>query len=66
MPAPIGRDFERTRSQLEVWLPERLASRFGETEDVRVAEPTGPEGTGFSSDTLMFDVTRMRMPRGHS
>jgi aminoglycoside phosphotransferase (APT) family kinase protein len=57
VPAPVGRDFERTRSQLEAWLPERLASRFGDVADVRVAELTGPEGTGFSSDTLMFDVS---------
>lgn len=57
MPAPVGRDFERTRGQLEAWLPERLAARFGDVEDVHVGELTGPEATGFSSDTLLFDVS---------
>ena len=59
MPAPVGRDFEHTRGQLEAWLPERLASRFGDVEGVRVGELTGPEATGFSSDTLLFDVSWM-------
>lgn len=57
MPAPVGRDFERTRVQLEAWLPDRLAERFGPVRDVRVGELHGPEATGFSSDTLMLDVS---------
>lgn len=57
MPAPVGRDFEKTRRQLEAWLPERLAERFGDVAEVRVGELSGPEATGFSSDTLLFDVT---------
>jgi len=56
MPAPLGRDFELTRKQLEDWLPGRLAERFGDVSDVRVGELGGPEATGFSSDTLLFDV----------
>ena len=58
MPAPIGRDFERTRQQLEAWLPAPLAARYeGDVTGVQVGELTGPEATGFSSDTLMFDVS---------
>ncbi len=57
MPAPVGRDLELTRSQLEAWLPEQLPSRFGDVADVRVGELSAPEATGFSSDTLMFDVS---------
>ena len=56
MPAPVGRDFEATRTRLEAWLPKRLAERFGDVGDVRVGPLTGPEATGFSSDTLLFDV----------
>lgn len=57
MPAPVGRDFEQTRRQLEAWLSERLASRFGDVSDVVVGTLKGPEATGFSSDTLIFDVS---------
>lgn len=57
MPAPVGRDLELTRSELEAWLPEPLAARFGDVADVHVGELTGPEATGFSSDTLLFDVS---------
>lgn len=56
MPAPVGRDFELTRKQLEAWLPERLAGAFGDVSRVHVGELTGPEATGFSSDTLLLDV----------
>ncbi len=56
MPAPVGRDFEKTRRELAGWLPARLAQEFGEVRDVEVGELSGPEATGFSSDTLMFDV----------
>jgi aminoglycoside phosphotransferase (APT) family kinase protein len=56
VPAPVGRDFEKTRQQLAAWLPEHLADSFGDVRDVVVGELTGPEATGFSSDTLMFDV----------
>jgi aminoglycoside phosphotransferase (APT) family kinase protein len=58
MPAPVGRDFEQTRHQLQAWLPELLRAHWDdEVSDVRVGELAGPEATGFSSDTLMFDVS---------
>lgn len=53
MPAPIGRDLERTREQLRDWLGEQLAG----ASDVAVGPLTGPAGTGFSSDTLLFDIS---------
>lgn len=51
MPAP-RRDLEQTRKQVLAWLPARLP---GATE-IDVSELTGPGATGFSSDTLMFDL----------
>lgn len=57
MPAPVGRDFELTRKQLEAWLPEKLSEQFGDAGRVTVGPLTGPEATGFSSDTLLFDVS---------
>jgi len=52
MPAPIGRDAARTRSQLEEWF------RAREPDAARVSLEIlgGPSETGFSSDTLMFDL----------
>jgi aminoglycoside phosphotransferase (APT) family kinase protein len=57
MPAPVGRDLELTRKQLAGWLPERLAERWGDVGEVEVGRLTGPEATGFSSDTLLFEVS---------
>jgi aminoglycoside phosphotransferase (APT) family kinase protein len=63
VPAPVGRDFERTRQQLQAWLPGPLSERFGDVAEVRVGPLSGPEATGFSSDTLLFDV---RFERGRA
>lgn len=52
MPAPRERDFERTRRDLETWL----AARMPAARDLAVGELAGPGTTGFSSDTLLFDV----------
>lgn len=52
MPAPVGRDLGLTRKQLGEWLPGAL----GGVEALEVGELTGPGSTGFSSDTLIFDV----------
>jgi aminoglycoside phosphotransferase (APT) family kinase protein len=52
MPAPQGRDLELTRRSLLSWLRTRLP----EAQDLRVSGLTGPGATGFSSDTLMFDL----------
>lgn len=53
MPAPVGRDLELTRAQLLGWFENALP----DASDVEVGELTGPGGTGFSSDTLLFDLT---------
>lgn len=51
MPAP-RRDLERTQQLLEQWLTQRLACPPG----VQVSRLRGPTETGYSSDTLLFDV----------
>ncbi len=53
MPAPIGRDLAKTRKQLQAWFPGVLPD---DASDVEVGEVTGPGGTGFSSDTLIFEL----------
>lgn len=52
MPAPHGRDLSATRSALEGWLAERLP----EARELRISDLVGPGSTGFSNDTLMFDL----------
>ncbi len=52
MPAPHGRDLEATRVQLLEWVTLRLP----EIPSPRIENLGGPGATGFSSDTLMFDV----------
>ncbi len=52
MPQPINRDIERTRKDLVAWLERRLPP--GAALEARSLG--GPELTGFSSDTLMFDL----------
>lgn len=52
MPAPHERDLEETRERLERWL----AARHPSAQELRVGPLAGPEGTGYSSDTLMFEL----------
>lgn len=52
MPAPRGRDYEKTRGLLAEWLRDRLPG----ARDLRVSALSGPAATGFSNDTLLFDV----------
>jgi aminoglycoside phosphotransferase (APT) family kinase protein len=52
MPAPVGRDLEATRLQLEGWF----AKRIPEAREIELGELSGPGSTGFSSDTLIFDL----------
>ena len=51
MPPP-RRDFEKTRRILEDWFRARLPA----ARDVEVGALAGPSATGFSSDTLLFDL----------
>jgi aminoglycoside phosphotransferase (APT) family kinase protein len=61
MPAPHGRDLELTRKRLTEWFAERLT----DASDVSVSELAGPGTTGFSNDTLMFDLGYRRGDRQH-
>jgi len=51
VPVP-RRDLEQTRKQLLSWLPARLPK----ATEIDVSELKGPGATGFSSDTLLFDL----------
>lgn len=51
MPVP-RRDLERTREQLLRWLHRRLPRASG----LSLSPLTGPAATGFSNDTLLFDL----------
>ena len=53
MPAPLGRDLEQLRSRLESWFASVLPD---DASGIEVGEVGGPGGTGFSSDTLIFDL----------
>jgi aminoglycoside phosphotransferase (APT) family kinase protein len=52
LPLPRGRDLEKTRRQLADWLRARLPA----AGDLAVSPLSGPAATGFSNDTLLFDV----------
>jgi aminoglycoside phosphotransferase (APT) family kinase protein len=52
MPAPRNRDIEQTRARLEAWFSARLPG----AQDLRISDLAGPGDTGFSNDTLMFDL----------
>jgi aminoglycoside phosphotransferase (APT) family kinase protein len=52
VPAPHGRDLIATRERLARWFAGALEG----ASDVRLSELSGPGATGFSSDTLLFDV----------
>jgi aminoglycoside phosphotransferase (APT) family kinase protein len=51
MPVP-KRDLEFTRKRLTEWF----ATRLPEATNLRLSDLTGPGTTGFSSDTLLFDL----------
>jgi aminoglycoside phosphotransferase (APT) family kinase protein len=51
MPVP-RRDLERTRDQLASWLAKKLPEAHG----LDVSPLSGPAATGFSNDTLLFDL----------
>jgi aminoglycoside phosphotransferase (APT) family kinase protein len=53
VPIPAQRDPERTSRQLEGWLAERLPRAKG----IAVSNLSPPASTGFSNDTLLFDLT---------
>jgi aminoglycoside phosphotransferase (APT) family kinase protein len=52
VPIPDQRDKAEARAALAAWFPTKIPGATG----VTVSEVTGPEFTGFSSETLLFDV----------
>jgi len=61
MPQPAERDVEKTCSDFTRWL----ATRVPEATDIELVSLGGPELTGFSSDTLMFDLAWTADGRRH-
>ena len=53
MPIPAQRDLEKARVTIQAWLAERRPDASG----LEVSELTGPGATGFSNETLLFDVS---------
>ncbi len=53
MPQPRGRDLDATRGALLDWF----ALRLPEASGLAIEGLGGPSATGFSSDTLMFDLS---------
>ena len=52
MPQPHERDLEKTRAGLAGWLVDKLPG----ATDLEVISLGGPESTGFSSDTILYDL----------
>jgi aminoglycoside phosphotransferase (APT) family kinase protein len=52
MPTPWQRDLERDRDRLTQWLEARLP----DARKLRVSELRAPQTSGFSNDTLLFDL----------
>ena len=61
MPVP-RRDLQQTREQLVKWLERTLSG----AADLQVSELTGPGTTGFSNDTLMFEMAWSEKGRARS
>ena len=60
MPVPQQRDLEVARHALMTWLRDRL-----DADDVRLSDITAPAFTGFSNETLLFDVDWTATGRAH-
>lgn len=52
MPIPVQRDPETTAAQLARWLSTKLTA----ATSISVSNLTPPQSTGFSNDTLLFDL----------
>lgn len=52
MPAPHGRDLELTRKRLTEWFESKLP----DARRIRLSDLSAPGMTGFSNDTVLFDV----------
>ncbi len=52
MPIPAQRNAEQSRKQLAAWL----ATKVGADGEAELSELRGPDSTGFSNETLIFDA----------
>jgi hypothetical protein len=52
MPGPKERDPEETRTRLTEWL----AKRMPDARELRIGDLAAPATSGFSNDTLLFDL----------
>jgi len=52
MPTPWERDLEETRDRLTTWLARKLP----DASDIEVANLAAPASSGFSNETLLFDL----------
>ena len=56
MPTMWQRDLDADRAKLTAWLGQRLP----DASDVRVTDLVAPQSSGFSNDTLLFDLEYTR------
>jgi aminoglycoside phosphotransferase (APT) family kinase protein len=61
MPAPIERDLDATREALTAWF----GTVIPDGQDFELRGMGGPQGTGFSSDTLLFDLVYRQSAEPH-
>ena len=55
------RDLEADRERLTTWLRGRL----GDATDVRITDLVAPQSSGFSNETLLFDLEHAQNGRVH-
>jgi len=61
MPTHWQRDLERDRVSLTRWL----ASKLPHASDLRISELVAPQSSGFSNDTLLFELDYQTEGRAH-
>lgn len=61
MPTPWQRDLDTDRKKLLEWL----RSKLPDGSNPSIAELVAPAGSGFSNDTLLFDLSRTEHGREH-
>ena len=61
MPTPWQRDLDRDRDHLTQWLEARLPG----ARDLQVSELKAPQSSGFSNDTLLFELSYQQDGAAH-
>ena len=62
MPTPWQRDLESDRTRILEWI----AGKLPDVESLRMSELAAPQSSGFSNDTLLFDLEFERAGRPES